>query len=98
MEPELTLDELEILNEAMVAWVDKDLAGEFISSVTLAILTPTDNPEKQAQYKREERLKRTQSEETRRNREERAVLIRAKLIALMDRQRAERISKEIFRD
>lgn len=88
MNEELTLDELEVLNEAMSTWVDKDSVGNFMGDIVGAMVMRPEHPG-YADYKAERDMERAEAERARKARMERSILIRAKLIHMMDAKRAD---------
>lgn len=86
--PELGDDDLDVLMEALEAWESKDLFGNAMGDMLEDLLTRKVGPmEPEAVMQR--RMQKERQEHDKRSRKERSVLLRAKLITLRDRRRAE---------
>ena len=81
---ELSIDEIRVLLEAMEAWEEKDFATEIMDVVMSSVLGGKADERVSAELtKRQQKFA-----EDRANRKERSILIRAKLIGLLDTKRA----------
>ena len=85
---ELTLDELKVLQESLDAWVSAGDSGEMFTGLMGAMLVPKDSPY-YAEFVAEEKARKVRLLDEKRSKKERAILIQAKLIQLMDQKRAE---------
>lgn len=85
---ELTLDELKVLQESLDAWVSAGDSGEMLAGLMGAMLVPKDSPN-YAEFVAEEKARKVRLLDEKRSKKERAILIQAKLIQLMDQKRAE---------
>jgi hypothetical protein len=94
--PELADDDLETLIEALEAWEVKDLSGELMTSLMDSMLTDRRGPmPPEARMERERDKQKSQVEK--RMRKERSVLLRAKLLTIRDRRRAETMVRDSLR-
>lgn len=91
LEERFTIDDLSVLMEAMEAWEAKGNYGNLLSSVMGAMLVRGDDEEAESAraFREREAKQRVEAEEASRLRKERSILIRAKLVMMMDRLRAE---------
>ncbi len=94
MVTELTNDDITVLLEALVAWEDKDAAGDLIGVVLTGLVTPKD-PESQAAMKAEQAKQQAERAESKRNRKEQSVLLQAKLIQMRPRAIAEGVDASL---
>lgn len=85
---DMTADDIGILIEAVEAWEHGDNSGELLGTIMGAMLIPKDSPER-AEYDREIAQTKAENLAAARQRKERSVLIRAKLIGILDTKRAE---------
>lgn len=85
---ELTLDELKVLQESLDAWVSAGDSGEILAGLMGAMLVPKDSPNYD-EFVAEEKARKVRLLDEKRSKKERAILIQAKLIQLMDQKRAE---------
>ena len=83
---ELSIDEIRVLLEAMEAWEEKDFSSELLDVVFSSILGGKD-PKVVAELDQ----RKAKFAADRANRKERSILIRAKLIGLLDTKRAEEL-------
>jgi len=88
---ELSIDEIRVLIDAMDAWEDKDFSGELLTSM-LESLLPIGNREKST-IEMERKLRRDKMISDKANRKDRSVLIKAKLIMILDKKRVEEFVK-----
>lgn len=87
--PELGDDDLDVLMDALEAWESKDLSGEIMGSVLDSMLTRREPMPPEVMMQRQ--LDKDQKERDKRTRKERSVMLRAKLLTIRDRRRAERM-------
>lgn len=80
---DLTKSDLNVLIEAMDSWESKHLPGMMMETI-LGGLLPKDDPIAVAKYKAEAEARRRKDEDERRVRQERSILLKAKLIQLRD--------------
>lgn len=85
---DFTIDDLNVLMEAMEAWENKDTAGELMGSLLTAMLAPHDTDEQKANLQREQDEARLRATDAKNMRKERSILLRAKLIQMLDSARA----------
>lgn len=86
---DFTIDDLNVLMEAMEAMENKDLAGDLMASVVHAMLTPKNQtPDADAQWQRDEEARKEKTAGAKAQRKERSILLRAKLIQMLDSARA----------
>lgn len=85
---ELTLDELNVLQESLDAWVNAGDSGELLADLMGSVLVKKDSPGYD-EYVASETVRKAKALDEKRSKKERAILIQAKLIHLMDRMRAE---------
>jgi hypothetical protein len=88
--PELDDDDLAVLVEALEAWESKDAAGEMFDDVVEMIVTGGE-PGGHARMREERRIQKLDRDRAKKQRKERSILLRAKLLTLRDRRRVERV-------
>lgn len=93
----LTEQDLDILIEAVEAWENKDLAGDMMFDLITSSLTDRKDPAAKAQLEEERNERIRTKEQQRRRRKEQSILLRAKLIQMLDAQRANSFAVEAFR-
>ena len=76
---ELTTDDISMLLEALTAWEDKDFSGMMIGTLIGGMLT--DDKEK---AKRDREVELVKYNEAKKVRQERSILLKAKLIGMKD--------------
>jgi len=91
--PELADDDLDVLLEALEAWESKDVAGDMMTDILDSVLTRQHGgmPLNVAADRERDKLKKAQAKKWRK---ERSVLLRAKLIQIRDRRRAEHLTRD----
>lgn len=93
--PELADDDLDTLMEALEAREVKDLSGEIMVDLVDSMLSGRGPKPPQVIEARER--ERHDKEAAKKLRKERSVLLRAKLLTIRDRRRAERMTTEALR-
>lgn len=78
----LTEEEINILIEAMDSWISKDSTGEFMSEILGALLTDKMTDEGKEKLKQDRHIEKIKRDQSRREREEKAILMKAKLIQI----------------
>lgn len=94
--PELADDDLDTLIEALEAWESKDIAGDMMVTLFDSVLTQKhgEMPPQVAKERYTENLRR---EAAKKLRKERSVMLRAKLLTIRDRRRAQRMTDDALR-
>lgn len=82
-EKSLTADDLNVLIEAVEAWESKDFASEMMGDMVEAMLIGKD-PESRAEYEAKSKQRKDDYKRNQRQRKDRSILLRAKLIQLRD--------------
>ena len=82
-----TLDDLEVLMEAMEAWENKDFGGDLMADVVTALLVKKSDPEYD-RINHEREVQKAQAATEKATRKERSILLRAKIVGLKDAARA----------
>ncbi len=90
---ELDDSDLETLIDALEAWESKDMAGDIMGTLLDSVLSQKHRgmPADVSEQRRRDVAER---EANKRMRKERSVLLRAKLLTIRDRRRAERMTHE----
>ena len=78
---ELSIEDLNVLIDAVDAWVEKDSSGELIGGLITAMLTDK-NPEAQEKMKREREADQAKKKQEKQLAKETAVLLKGKLIQM----------------
>jgi hypothetical protein len=78
----LNAQECQILIEALDAWINKDFGGDMLSSFLGAMMVKGES--EKAAYLAEEAKHRAKATEARKLREEQAIILKAKLLAMRD--------------
>ncbi len=89
----LTMDDLDLLIEAVESWESKDATNEIMDALVTSLLVKKDDPSYDKVMAEQAERKDIAAVEKRR-RKERSVLLRAKLIGLLDSARANRLISE----
>lgn len=91
--PELADDDLDVLMEALEAWEVKDQFGDAMTNIVGSMIARRD-PIARARMEHERAVDKRNAEHAKRMRKERSVLLRAKLLQIRDRRRAEHLTDE----
>ena len=87
--PELADDDLDFLMDALEAWEAKDIATGMMVDMVAGMMIDRRDPAARADFEREVQTRRAEGISAKRLRKERSVLLRAKLLTIRDRRRAE---------
>jgi hypothetical protein len=88
VELELTRDDLNVLLEAVESWERKDDAGDLMSMIVDGTIGKMASPEAVAEMAAIRAAEKEEKAAAKRNRKERSVLLRAKLLQIRDAQTA----------
>src|ERR1700738_4742882 len=86
--PELGDDDLDVLMEALEAWEAKDVSGDIMVAVIDGMMSRSHGP-MPPDIAEKRRVDKLNAERDKRTRKERSVLLRAKLLTIRDRRRAD---------
>jgi len=92
--PELSDDDLDTLGEALEAWEHKDVANSMFADLIGAMITPH-NPQALADLHQQREADKLERKREAAVRKDRSITLRAKLIALRNRRRVERIQVKL---
>lgn len=90
---DLTLEDIEVLLEALPHWENQHITGMVMSKVIDAVLSKNMNETERAESKKNFDQETAQAEKAKAVRHERSVLIQAKLIMLKDRLGIDQLAK-----
>jgi hypothetical protein len=88
VELELTRDDLNVLLEAVESWERKDDAGDLMTMIVDGTIGRMASPEAVAEMAAIRAVEKEEKAAAKRNRKERSVLLRAKLLQIRDAQTA----------
>lgn len=94
MNAEFTKQDLDVLFEAVEKWEQEDMAGEMMGMI-LEGMVGDRSPEAQAKMKAEREERERKRKIAQRQRKERGVLLRAKLVMLKDSADAESFAESV---
>lgn len=89
---ELTVQDLEVLVEAMTAWEEKDFAGEMLGDLFGAIMSDKLTEEGKKKLEEEKKEKNILREKQKKVRKEQSIMIKAKLLSLKTKLEVETIN------
>lgn len=80
---ELTKQDIDVLIESLDCWEQKDFSGDLMSAI-LGGMIPMRDPEMKAKYEADRAAEKVKGERDRKNRKERSIMLKAKLLSIRD--------------
>ena len=93
MNHELSVQDLSILIEAVEAWENKDMAGDLMGDLLTGMMTDLRDPAKKAAYEADLKARTEKKKDERALRKEQSILLRAKLIQILNNTRNDELAK-----
>lgn len=96
MNDELTTEDIDILIQALDAWIDSGLAGELVGDILSAALTKDGDPEQKAHFEGQREKARQKHKQTAEQRKRTATILKAKLYQIQATADADGIVRSLM--